>query len=169
MTDTTVYDGTGRLHDAIATLYGLSTKSKTRIAAKIKEAKNGLGIGLSDALSDTSRLAIWQWHYDRLNPGSNTVDVISQPIDVEINSQYPIYAHVRIAFYTTSNGIKMRQVIALDGFYVNALMSAIGITKSAVPAWVQKSVDSYADFDSTLPITKQVKYLLIRAIATKAK
>ena len=32
-----------------------------------------------------------------------------------------------IAFYTVKNGIKTRQVIALDGFYINALMLATGI------------------------------------------
>ena len=201
MTDTNIYDGKGRLHDAIASLLGLSIKSKARIVVRIKEARAGLGIGLDDKLSDTSRLAIWQWLYDRLhstnnaveiNSQDNSVKIITQTDGVEIDShieslelceqaheaevnflpelvniiaQYPIYAHVRIAFYTTSKGVKIRQVIALDGFYVNALMSAIGINKSAVPAWIQKAVDSYADFDSSLPITKQVKYLLIKTIA----
>ena len=63
-----------------------------------------------------------------------------------------------------SKGVKKRQVIALDGFYVNALMLVVGIDKKGVPAWVQQAVDGWAAFDPALPITRQVKYLLIREL-----
>ena len=85
---------------------------------------------------------------------------------VEINSQYGINDLVRIAFYTMKNDIKTRQVIALDGFYINALMLATGINKQAVPKWIQSAVDGWTAFDSAMPITKQVKYLLIRELTS---
>ena len=62
------YDGTGKLAEAIADLYGVPPKSQVRIAALIKEAKAGLSIeGKSKRLPDDVKLAIWRWHYDRLN------------------------------------------------------------------------------------------------------
>ncbi|MCX7087963.1 MAG: hypothetical protein NTV00_07915 [Methylococcales bacterium] len=46
---------------------------------------------------------------------------------MEDNSRhYDENKHVRLAFYTNIDGIKKRQVIALQGFMVNALMVAIG-------------------------------------------
>jgi len=243
MTDSFDYDGTGRLGDAIATLYGFSPKSQQLISNKIKEAKAALNI-ISEAkvLPNTDRLKVYRWHYDRLHPAANepvetkaqaeasdsvemfsqpnqddsvkidsqpepltlnesvelysqsnnqTVEIISQaeslsPVaiisqavqgnaveifsqveandTVEINSHYDMNDVVRIAFYTVKHGTKTRQVIALDGFYVNALMQATGITKQDVPKWVQAAVNGWVAFDSALPITKQVKYLLIREL-----
>jgi|WetSurMetagenome_2_1015567.scaffolds.fasta_scaffold406961_2 hypothetical protein len=62
------YDGSGKLVDAIADLYGLSPKSQALIAKRIKEAKDGLGItSKTKRLPDNVKLAIYQWHYDRLN------------------------------------------------------------------------------------------------------
>ncbi|TAL46794.1 MAG: hypothetical protein EPN89_09775 [Methylovulum sp.] len=65
---------------------------------------------------------------------SEAVEIVSQDsIDepVKIISQYGINDLVRIAFYTVSKGVKKRQVIALDGFYVNALILVAGIDKRA--------------------------------------
>jgi len=98
---------------------------------------------------------------------SETVEIVSQDSTgepVEIISQYGFNDLVRIAFYTVNKGVKKRQVIALDGFYVNALMLVTGIDKKGVPAWVQQAVDGWADFNPELPITRQVKYLLIREL-----
>lgn len=63
------YNGTGKLAEAIAELFGLSIKSQARIAKLIKEAKTGLGIaGNAKILPNDVKLAIYRWHYDRLNP-----------------------------------------------------------------------------------------------------
>lgn len=102
-------------------------------------------------------------HPDECNP----VDIISQDADsevVEINSQYGMNDLVRIAFYTTTAAGRKRQVIALDGFYLNALMLAAGIGKADVTKWVQAQVDGWAAFDAELPITRQVKYLIVREL-----
>lgn len=229
MTDSQNYNGTGKLAGAIANLCGLSLKSQGQIAALIKQAKVGLGItSKSKNLPDDVKLAIYQWHFDRLHPEADAdvkidsqaaqpdivniashddsnesvelyshptppdsveicsqpelslpvdiisqtvhddaVDIISQPDSnehVEIISQYTDNALVRIAFYIQRKGARVRQVIALDGFYLNALMLATGITKQDVPKWVQQAVDGWAAFDAYLPITRQVKLLIVRAI-----
>lgn len=64
-----VYDGSGKLAPAIAELYGISPKSQARIADLIKQAKEVLGItSKAKHLPIDVKLAIYQWHYDRLNP-----------------------------------------------------------------------------------------------------
>jgi hypothetical protein len=63
------YDGTGKLGEAIAGLYGLSPKSRVQVAAHIKKAKAVLGItSKSKNLPDEVKLAIYRWHYEQLNP-----------------------------------------------------------------------------------------------------
>ncbi len=248
----TTYDGSGKLGDAIATLYGCSPKNNNRIAELVADAKTGLGItSKTKKLPDDVKLAIYQWHCNRLQSTANdavnilsqsdsneaveiisqdniqsvdinsqatsgdavelyshdghqeVVEIISQTAQpenvninsqpdgsaivklfsqtpnnegvelysqtdsnqpVEINSQYADTALIRIAFYIQRQGKRVRQVIALDGYYLNALMLATGITKQDVPKWVQQAVDGWAAFDSALPITKQVKLLLIREL-----
>jgi hypothetical protein len=182
------YDGSGKLTEAIAGLYSLSLKSQARITELIKQAKVGLGItSKARILDDKVKLAIWQWHYDKLHsthdlfsqvdaveifsqPTPNEpVEIISQHETVDIVSQYPIGDLIRIAFYTTCEGVKKRQVIALDRFYVNALMLATGIDKQSVPKWVQQAIDGWSGFNSKLPITRQLKYLLIRELTEHMK
>ncbi len=60
-------------------------------------------------------------------------------------------------------GKRERQVISLDGFFINALAS-IGLSKQAVPQWVQAQVNDWKAFDAQLPITRQVKYLIMQAV-----
>jgi hypothetical protein len=90
------YDGSEKLSPAIASLCGLSPKSQAQIAALIKQAKNELGItSKSKNLPDEVKLAIYQWHYDRLNP----VQDIKQSDDIqenyELSSQYVIVQDVK--------------------------------------------------------------------------
>jgi len=82
---------------------------------------------------------------------------------VEIISQTNNFDNVRIAFYIMRNNKRERQVIALDGFLINALAS-IGISKQDAPQWVQAQIDDWTAFDSQMPITRQVKYLIIREL-----
>jgi hypothetical protein len=126
-------------------------------------------------------LAIYQYHVDRLraNELNNNVELYSQakiepltaPVTVETApppiEQLPTYSLTRVAFYTPWQVAKIRQVIALDGFYLNALMLATGIDKQSVPKWVQTAVDAHSEIDSTAPITKQVKFLIINELAKK--
>lgn len=229
MTDTPLYDGSGKLGDAIAALYGCSPRSNNKISALVGEAKAALGVGKSKKLDADVNRSIWQWHFDRVRPATadtaevnsqgaclnavelfsqsiqpDTVDIISQsdsdhsveinsqpespllvdiisqpehdaPVEVisqidsreavEINPCYADTALIRIAFYVQRQGKRVRQVIALDGFYINALMLATGINKADVPKWVQSAVNGWSAFDGELPITRQVKMLLVRELS----
>jgi hypothetical protein len=91
-----------------------------------------------------------------------TVDIILQ--DNEPAERYDINAVIKVAFYTATYGEKIRQVIGLDGFYLNALMNATGINKKGIPAWVQQAVNGWSEFDNKLPITRQVKLLIVREL-----
>lgn len=62
------YDGTGKLSEAIAELYGCSPNSHNDIAKLTKQAKEALGItSKAKLLPDEVKRTIYQWHYDRLN------------------------------------------------------------------------------------------------------
>lgn len=71
---------------------------------------------------------------------------------------------IRFAFYTTDNGTRKRQVIALETFFVDALLLATGIDKTAVTAWIQTTLDDFAGFSYQTGVTKQVKYLIVREL-----
>jgi hypothetical protein len=90
------------------------------------------------------------------------VDSVLQ--DNETAERYDMNALIKVAFYTATYSAKKRQVIGLDGFYLNALMSATGINKKGIPAWIQQAVNDWTAFDDKLPITKQVKLLIVREL-----
>jgi len=100
------------------------------------------------------------------NPQQSTVEIISQPDNnesVELFSHTNNFDNVRIAFYIMRKDKRERQVIALDGFFINALAS-INISKQDAPQWVQAQVNDWKAFDVQLPITRQVKYLIMLAV-----
>jgi hypothetical protein len=76
---------------------------------------------------------------------------------------YDINETVRIAFYIGDK----RTVIALSGFYLNALMLATGINKKGIPAWIKTAVDSWGAFDDKLNVTEQVKLLIVRELESE--
>lgn len=83
--------------------------------------------------------------------------------DIELYSHTANFDTVRIAFYISRKGKRVRQVIAIDGYFINALAS-IEVSKQDAPQWVQAQVDDWIDFDAQLPITRQVKYLIMREV-----
>jgi len=209
MNESNQYDGTGKLAEALADLCGLSVKSQAAIAKLTAQAKDALKI-TGKVLPLDDRLKVWQWHYDRLHPAGESVEIISQlpgNEPVEIVSQLPdndaveiiaqsvqvepveiisqaqnnkpveIFSQtdddepevnnldvIRIAFYANKDGKRIRQVIALDGFYLNGLIATTGITRQDVPKWVQTAVDAYRPFDPHRAVTRQVKYLIVRTM-----
>ena len=48
-------------------------------------------------------------------------------------------------------------------------MSATGIDKKGIPAWIQNAVNDWTAFDDKLPITKQVKLLIVRELEARLK
>jgi len=212
MTDSFTYNGTGKLSEALAELYGISPKNHNKIAELIKQAKKALAISNQARQMPTgTRLLIYRWHVERVHSNTNSVaifkqaeqiepiglhqqadservetishaevvdavDIITQLNDsqsVEIISQAPIHQSVelfsqtRIAFYVQKHGKRERQVIALEGYYLNAL-AVLGVNKAEVPKWVQAAVDNWIAFDPELPITRQVKYLIVSGLIDKA-
>lgn len=258
MTNPIPYDGTGKLGDALAALHGISAKSHNKIAELISKAKAGLSIdSKAKRLPADAKLAIYRYHYERLNPVTDSVadnvetfsqsndsslveinsqndkagnveifsqgkeaqavevisqsesiedvDIISQNVltdTVAINSQpesveiilqtssnqpveyishsvpgksvetisqlalspsVDLFSQTRVAFYVQKAGQRSRQVIALEGYYLNAL-AALGVSKADVPKWVQAAVDNWAAFAPDLPITRQVKCLIVREL-----
>lgn len=81
-------------------------------------------------------------------------------IDRKAAPDYDFNQTVRIAFYMGDK----RAVIALSGFYLNALMLAAGIDKKSIPAWIKAAVASWGAFDDKLNVTEQVKLLIIREL-----
>lgn len=103
---------------------------------------------------------------------NESAETISQPTPnetVEINSQIDtsqtveLFSQTRIAFYVQKSGKRERQVIALEGYYMNAL-AALGVSKADVPKWVQQAVDQYPEFNPDAPITRQVKMLCVQSL-----
>jgi hypothetical protein len=129
------YDGKANLQPALAALYGCSAKNQEKLADLIKQAREGLGIiaeldsrRRAKRITDQpTKLAVWQWHYASLYPTSAAA--MAERTAQRIHAPYLIDDVVRIAFYTGNKGERIRQVIALDGFYVNALMLSAGIKK----------------------------------------
>ncbi|MDI1293661.1 MAG: hypothetical protein PSV18_13080 [Methylobacter sp.] len=81
------YDGKGKLAEAIAELCGVSTKSQVRIAALIKQAKTELGItSKAKQMPDDMKLAIYRWHYERLNP----VQDVKQDEGIQVDDEKPV-------------------------------------------------------------------------------
>jgi len=175
------YDGTTSLNKAVADLIKCSPKSNNKLAKVIGQAKNDLGIASkAKKLPREKHLQIYNHLvelYSQNNKSestpqkaesshSNAVEIISQTDKddtVEVFSHTTNFDNIRIAFYILRKGKRERQVIALDGFFINALTS-IGISKQDAPKWVQVQVNEWADFDAQLPITRQVKYLIMVAV-----
>ncbi len=97
----------------------------------------------------------------------DSVKTISQPEDVNIISQ--LDDSIRFAFYSNHTGTRKREVIALETFFVEALLLATGIDKTGVAAWIQTAIDSFTGFSHQTGITKQVKYLIVRELTHQLK
>jgi hypothetical protein len=86
-----------------------------------------------------------------------------EAVDHKAAPTYDFNETVRIAFYIGDK----RTVIALSGFYLNALMLATGINKKGIPAWIKAAVDSWGAFDDKLNVTEQVKLLIVRELESQ--
>ena len=80
------------------------------------------------------------------------------------DDSYSDNATVKIAFRTNTYGENKRQCVTLEGDTINLLMLATGINKRDVPKWVQNAVNEWTAFDDKLPITRQVRRLINRAV-----
>jgi len=93
------YDGTRKLSEALAELCGCSPKNHNDIAALTKQAKDALGIASKiKKMPVDMKLAIYSWHYDRLNADKTVQEVLaSEPIiDVPTPDGEPIADVVQV-------------------------------------------------------------------------
>lgn len=90
------------------------------------------------------------------------VDTIAD--DTAITERYDFNAMVQLSVYV---GARKQCHIAIDGFYLNALMTMAGIDKKGVKEWVQNAVDSWGAFDAKLNITRQVRCLIVRELESQ--
>jgi len=154
------YDGTSKLGDAIAALYNCSPRSRNKLAELVKEAKAGLGFtSKAKHLPDDVRLAIYRWHYERLNP---IQDVKQDSPDSTIQD----VKHVHFAVTITHQCQPKRTTVMLEGYWVKALQRKHGITdNAAIRAWIEQAIKGDGvRFDSFAPLTRQVKRIIIESL-----
>jgi len=181
-----------QLNTDLAAVCGFAVGNRTKASEAINQAKIALGIDKhTKSLSEDDKAAIVQWHKERLKDDSQVdIETIAPPvlhkepamseletlklknaelqarlelIDSKAAPTYPINETIRIAFYVG----KKRTVIALSGFYLNALMVATGIEKKGITAWISAAVSGWHDFDDTLNVTEQVKCLIVSKLESE--
>lgn len=160
------------LHEKLAVLYGLSP-TNSKMSFFVTEAKKALGINSFRKLSLNEQTAIYDWHVvkivSQLEGANQTVpDLGTVPESGTVTDSVKIIsqldASIRFAFYTHHNGIRKRQVIALELFFVEALLLATGLDKSGITAWIQSSMDGLTDVRNKIGLTKQVKCLIVHEL-----
>jgi len=184
------YDGKGKLSVAIADLFRLSAKSHNQIADLITQAKTALSItSKTRQLPDDVKLAIYRWHYERLNPvqdikqpePDNTVqnikqvdgNIVVQDIKQDVTVQdegdidNPVYdfKQVHFAVTFTHQGQPKRTTVMLEGYLVKALQRKHGLEgNAAIRAWIEQAIKADGvRFDSFAPLTRQVKRIIVES------
>jgi len=180
------YDGSGKLAEAIADLFGLSPKSQEQVAKRIKEAKTGLGItSKAKVLPDEVKLAIYQWHYDRLNAvqdvkqtDSGGLDLAADRIVQNIKQDAPAqldddidvavydFKQIHFAVMFAHKGHIKRTTVMLEGYLVKALQRKHGLVDNpAIRAWIEQAIKNDGlRFDSDSPLTRQVKRIITESL-----
>jgi len=201
------YDGKDKLGAALADLYQFSSGNNTKIASLIKDAKDNLGItSKSKNFPDDVKLAIYRWHYERLNSvqdikqndsvqdddvqslddtvvqdvkhsdddklailPDNIVQDIKQDAPVQfdgvIDSSVYDFKQIHFAITITYKEQPKRTTVMLEGYLVKALQRKYDFAgNAAIRAWIEQAIKEAGDkFDSSAPLTKQVKRLIIES------
>jgi hypothetical protein len=160
------YDGSGKLTEAIADLFGVSLKNQTRIAKLIKEAKDGLNItSESKRLSKDVKLAIYRWHSDRLNPVQDVKQSIAVQDNDELEGSVYDFEQVHFAVTIAHQGKPKRTTIMLEGYLIKALQRKHGLRdNTAIRIWIEQAIkEADCKFDSYAPLTRQVKRIIIES------
>jgi len=171
------YDGKGKLSVAIADLFRLSAKSHNQIADLITQAKTALSItSKARQLPDDVKLAIYRWHYERLNPvqdikrpePDSTVQNVKQDITVQDNRIDTLvydFKQVHFAVTFTHQGQPKRTTVMLEGYLVKALQRKNGLEgNAAIRAWIEQAIKADGvRFDSFAPLTRQVKRIIVES------
>lgn len=176
------YNGTTSLQPALAELLGLSVKSQAQLAVLVKEAKTALGITTARVLPPNERLAVYRWHWERLNPVQNVKqpsagNLEQQPVRVVQNVKQdvpalvdgePVYDFKQIHFAITvmREGQPKRTTVMLEGYLVKALQRKHGLADNpSVRAWIENAVKADgARYDSYAPLTRQLMRIIIESL-----
>lgn len=177
-----------QLNTDLAAVCGFAAGNRTKASEAITQAKQALGIDkLTKSLTADDKAAIVQWHKARLTDDNqldietvapavplhtDNAPVINEPPavvetiadDTASAERYDFNAMVQLSVYV---GARKQCHIAIDGFYLNALMTMAGIDKKGVKEWVQNAVDSWGAFDPKLNITRQVRCLIVRELESQ--
>jgi hypothetical protein len=130
------------------------------------------------------RLAIYRWHYDRLNPvqdakqiENNIVDLspdrsvqnikrdVNAQLDDDIDTAVYDFKQIHFAIRFPHKGCIKRTTIMLEGYLVNALQRKHGLTDNpAIRTWIEQAIKNDGlRFDSDAPLTRQVKRIIIES------
>ncbi len=175
MTKKTHYDGTSKIAEAIAALYGLSPKSKNQISVKIREAKDGLGITSgAKVMPNDVKLKIYNWHCEQLNPvqdikQDNVVQDVKHGDVQDIKPDVPVqlnddYAQLHFGVTVKRQGQVKRTTVMLEGYLVKALGRKHGLTdNAAIRAWIEQAIQTGGGYDDNEALTKQVKRMIVES------
>lgn len=157
------YDGTTPLQPAMAELVGLSAKSQAQLAVLVKEAKTALGISTARVLPPNERLAVYRWHWERLNPVQNVKQDVPALVDGE-----PVYdfKQIHFAVIVMREGQPKRTTVMLEGYLVKALQRKHGLADNpSVRAWIENAVKADgARYDGYAPLTRQLMRIIIESL-----
>ncbi len=169
------YDGTGKLAEALAALYGCSPKSSNTLSKLTQQAKAALGITCKDKpLPERLRLDIYRWHCQQL--GIKHGDVVydvkqSDPVKTTTAGvsvyyfKHEDYRQVHFAVTIEHNGKPRRTTVMLESYLVSALQRRHNLAdNTAVRAWIGEAIKGAGSgFDGNQPLTKQVKRLVVES------
>ena len=169
------YDGSSKLGNEIAKLYSCSSKNNNKISALVGEAKAALGVTTkSKILPDDVKLAIYKWHYDRLNPACDVQrdgdiqnvkqDGVVYDVKQDNNSlgNSADYDHIHFAVMIRHQGKPKRTTVMLEGYLAKALQRKHGLVDNpAIRVWIEQAIKSDGlRFDPDAPLTRQVKRII---------
>ena len=118
-------------------------------------------------MPDDVKLAIYQWHYDRLNPVQDVKQ--NAPVQLDDDSIHDDtvydYDHIHFAVMIAYKRHIKRTTVMLEGYLVKALQRKHGLSDNpAIRAWIEQAIkNDGVRFDSFAPLTRQVKRIIIES------
>lgn len=139
------YDGNGSLGEALAKLYGYSSKNQKVTAKHISGAKNALGLVGVKSLTPEQKLMVYAFHSDKQKPPES---VLTDP-----------FALVKLSLKIGDR----RTVLSLERYLVDLMKVRFGLASNAnVSRWIEANISG--KLDPSIPLTKQVVYAIVMAL-----
>lgn len=149
------YDGTTKVGDELAKLYNFSPTDSKSVAKVMKEARAALNIGNAKRLPLEDRMAIWQYHYNKVNGGNNP----TKPLKTFTKATEGYFKLINFSVKLGGN----RTVINLEQYIVDALKKRFALAdNSAVRQWIESAMMD--NFDANAPIMRQVRFAIFNEL-----